>query len=388
MNREFTILVVGDQPGEILGELRKIRLVPLHLETTISAHLSEAVVNTHPQLVIFENGNPDPSVLPKMVNQLMNKHSGCSWAVTGKHVDIDALLTYFRMGAIDFLKQPVAPEDVKKLIQKLLNLESSAKSDQNQEIQRSLAFFSTKGGVGLTTLAVNTAVELAAKNTGKVLLIDFVLQHGNVADFLDMPSKFTLLDMIENMDRLDSNLIENSLAKHASGLYVLPCPKQPEDEDFISPAQTTEILSILKRMFPYIVIDLGHEFVKTSIACLDFSDHIFLATTPDVPSLCNGRNAFGILNRMGYGAEKVKIVLNKWRMKGEINSDEIKKNLSMELFAQVPDDAINCLIAANQGKPVSQVAPKSEFIKGIRSLIAQLDHLKTKEVPHVSSRAA
>lgn len=386
MNNEFTVVLVGDQTKEISDELKKVKMVTLNVESAVSTNLKEVLIKAHPQLVIFEAENLD--LLKKMVNLATNQIPSVSWAVTSKEADIDSVLAFFRMGAIDFLKQPFVLEDIKRLIQKVLSLENVNKSDHKQEINRSLAFFSTKGGVGLTTLATNLGVELAAKNKGKVLLIDMVLQHGNVADFLDLPPKFTLLDMIENMDRLDSNLLENSLTKHASGLYVLPGPKLPEDEDFINAAQTTEILSILKRMFQYIIVDLGHEFTKTSISCLDFVEHVLLVATPDVPSLCNARNASGILNRMSYGPEKVKTILNKWRMKGEISAEEIKKNLSLELFAQIPDDAINCLIAANQGKPVSQVASKSEFVKGIRSLAAQIDTLKQKEALHVTSHAA
>ncbi len=386
MNNDFTIVLVGDQSREILDEFKKIKTVSLNIESVISTNFKDALTKLHPQLVIFEAS--DFELLKKMVNLLTNQIPSPSWAVTGKQTDIDSLLTYFRMGALDFIKQPIILEDIKRLIQKVISFEHMNKSDHKKETTRSISFFSTKGGTGLTTLATNLAVELAMKNTGKVLLIDLVLQHGNVADFLDLPPKFTLLDMIENFDRLDSNLLENSLTKHASGLYVLPCPKQPEDEDFISSHQTAEILTILKRMFHYVIIDLGHEFTKTTISCLDFSDHIFLTATPDVPSLCNARNALGILNRMGYGPEKVKIILNKWRMKGEISPEEIKKNLSMELYAQIPDDSMNCLIAANQGKPVSQIASKSEFVKEIRALTSRLDNLKAKEVPHVASRAA
>ncbi len=387
MNNEFTVILVGDQLREVLDELKKIRTVQLNVETTVSTNLKDILIKTRPQLIIFEAGN-NFELLKRMANLAANQTPSVSWAVTGQQVDIDSLLAYFRLGALDFIKQPLVSDDLKKLIQKVINLEHSNKSDHKQEINRSIALFSTKGGVGLTTLAVNLATELAMRNRGKVLLIDLVLQHGNIADFLDLPPKFTLLDMIENMDRLDSNLLENSLTKHASGLYVLPCPKQPEDEDFISSNQTTEILTILKRMFQYIIVDLGHEFTKTTISCLDFVDHVLLVATPDVPSLCNGRNALGVLNRMGHGPEKVKTILNRWRMKGEISPEEIKKNLSMELFAQIPDDTLNCLIAANQGKPVSQVANKSEFIKGVRALVVHLDNLKPKEVSHVSSRAA
>ena len=387
MLKELTILVVGEHLREILDEIKKINTIALKAEPVAPPTLKDVLNRIHPELVIFEAGT-DFEPIRKMANIVSIAAPQAFWAVTSKEASIDSVLHFFRMGAVDFLKQPICAEEIKKLIQKIIHLSSNHKNDQKEDAHHAFALFSTKGGVGLTSLASNLAVELAAKNSGKVLLLDLVLQHGNVADFLDVPPQFTLMDMLENLDRVDSNLLENSLAKHNSGVYVLPCPKQPEDGDFINSNQTAEIFEFLKGIFRYIVADVGHEFTKTSISFLDFSDNIFVVSTPDVPSLCNARNALGVLNRMGYGSDKVKMVLNHWRMKGEINPDEIRKNLGVDIFAQIPDDPMNCLIAANQGKPLLQVAPKSEFLKGVRSFLSAIENLQKKEVTHVASRAA
>lgn len=386
MPKEFKILLVGNQLKDILDELKKVKTTMLHIESAAPFGVKEAMSKLHPQLVVFDVENETES-LDRMLQQ-SDLLKSIPWAVTSKQADADHILRFFRMGAVDFLKQPIPPEDVKKLIQKIINLEHAKNGNHTDEASHSFALFSTKGGVGLTTLAANLAVELASKNAHKVLLMDLVLQHGNTADFLDVPAQYTLLDLIENFERMDSNLVENSLTKHASGLYVLPCPKRPEDEDFVNPNQIQEISTLFKGIFNYVIADLGHEFTKSSIAYLDFVDKILLVTTPDVPSLCNARSAIGTLNRMGHGPEKVKLVLNRWHMKGEVGLDEIKKNLSVELFAQIPDDPMNCLWAANQGKTVSQVSAKCDFVKAVRSLASTISHAGSQEAPHVTSRAA
>jgi pilus assembly protein CpaE len=267
-------------------------------------------------------------------------------------------------------------------------LENQGQVSGDQPNRRLFGFFSSKGGVGSSLLAVNTAVELAQKNVGKVLLLDLVLQHGNITDFLDITPKYTITDLIENFDRLDSNLIENSVPKHASGLYVLPCPRQPEDEDFITAGQAAEIFGFLKSTFNYVVADLGHEFTKTAISYMDVSDFIFLVTTPDVPSLCNTRNALTVFNKLSYAQEKTKVILNRWKMKGEVDFSLVQKNFPMEVFFKIPDDVMTCLTAANQGKALSAISKKSEVTKSVAKLTTDILKLTEKGIPHVAQGKA
>ncbi len=386
MIKELSIVLAGDnrELGAVLNEVRKIKTVPIHCELVALANLKSLLSRVHPQLIIYEMDG-DSNLVGKTAQAVADEFSHIHWAVTGKQIDISTVVQFFRMGAIDFLAEPVQSEEMKRLIQKVVDLESQREQIGDRQNHRLIGFFSSKGGVGSSTLAVNTAVSLAAQNPGRVLLLDLVLQHGNVTDLLDIPPKYTISDLVENFDRLDVNLLENSIAKHASsGLYVLPCPRNPEDEESVTSAQTSEIFSFLKSAFHYVVADLGHEFSKTAISYLDLSDFIFLVATPDVPSLCNTRNTLAVLNKLSYGQEKVKVLLNRWHMKGEIDFSLIQKNFPMEVFCRIPDDATASLNAANQGKSLSAVAKKAEVTKAIEKLASEIMKFSEKESPRVT----
>lgn len=373
MGKELSVVLAGEdrELGKVLEEIRKIKFIPIRVELVSLPNLKQAIARTHPQLVIYEIGN-NLEAMRKVVTSVSDEFPAIHWAVVSKMTDVDLVLDFFRMGAADFLKVPVQGDEIKRLIQKTVELERKHESNGKEDTHRAIALFSPKGGVGLTTLATNLAVELARNKVGKVLLLDLVLQHGNVGDILDLPSHYSLLNVIEDFDRLDSNLLENSLAKHPSGFYVLPCPKQPEDEDIVSSEKMTEIFQFFKGVFQYVIADVGHEFSKVAISYLDLADTVLLVTTPDVPSLYNVRSALNTFQRLGYSPEKVKVVLNRGQMKGAIDPQTIQKNLSVELFCQVADDQITCLSSHNQGKPIRDIQKSGELVKSFERLTSMV----------------
>ncbi|MBI4372296.1 MAG: AAA family ATPase [Candidatus Omnitrophica bacterium] len=370
MPRELSIVLVGEDRdvGKVLEEVRKVKLVPVQAQVVRLSNLKDTLQRLHPHLVVYDtDGNP--AQIKSVAQAFSHEFPATRWAVVSKETNIDMALEFFRMGATDFIKEPVQSEDIKRLLQRVMTLETAKEAEGGKDDHRlMMGVFSTKGGVGLTTVSSNLAVELAARNVGNVLLLDLVLQHGNVGDFLDIPSHYTLLDIMENFERLDSNLLEKSVTKHESGLFVLPCPKQPEDEEYIVANQTSEIFQFLRGVFRYVIADLGHEFSKLAISYLDLADEIILVATPDVPSLVNARNALQTFNRLGYAKEKIKVVLNRWGMRGQVDLDAIQKHLGVDLFCTVPDDSASCLAAVNQGIPLVRLAKKSDVAKGFQKM--------------------
>ena len=311
--------------------------------------------------------------------------SDIPWAVVSESANFDVALEFIRLGAIDFLKTPVDPEELKRLIERVIDLENRRSTNGKDETGSQIAVFSTKGGVGQTTIAVNLAAELAKRKAGRILVLDLVLQHGNVGDFLDLPSKYTLIDLVENFERLDSNLLENSLAKHEFGFHVLPCPKEPEKGDFITAKEVSDVFRFLKANFQYVIADLGHEFSQVAISYLDASDLILLVTTPDVPSLFNTRSAYDVFKRLGYSPQKIKILLNRWRMKGEVETSLIPRKLGLDLTFRLIDDSLSCLNAVNLGQPLVSTSKNSEIAKAFRDLVSDvIEPALKKEKAHVT----
>lgn len=384
--KELSIVLAGEdrQMGQLLAEIRKVKIVQTHVELVSLDHIKEALTRLRPHLVIYGNdGNID--LLEGTVDSHIQSFNEIPWAIASDDTEMEHVLKFFRLGAVDFLRNPIETQEVKRLIERVKEFHERKNSDGKEEKRNLIGVFSTKGGVGLTTIATNLAVELAKQKMGKILLLDLVLQHGNVADFLDLSSQYTLTQVIENFERLDSNLLENSLAKHESGLYVLPSPKEPEEGDFLTTKEITEILHFMKGSFNYVVADLGHEFSKATISYLDLADLILLVCTPDVPSLYNAKSALTTLKRLGCSTNKIKIILNRFQTKGGIELSLIQKTLASEISFKLPEDSVNALHAVNVGKSISVIAKNSELAKSFRDFVPHLlKPLVREAVSHVA----
>jgi pilus assembly protein CpaE len=383
--KEFKVVLAGEEGSDPFSEdMLKEAGVTLRIEHVALANLQDTLMHARPQLLIY-SGNGNIDLVERTAKTTSQMFSDLPWAVVADEAEGDSVVRFFRMGAVDFLKRPVQSTDVKRLVDCAVQADHQKRTNEKKEHHHLISVFSTKGGVGLTTIAVNLTVELVKRKLDKMLLMDLVLQHGNVSDFLDFSGSYTFTDVMENFDRLDSNLLNKSLNKHAAGFSILPCPKQPEDEESISAKQTTEVFKFLKGMFQYVVADVGHEFSKTAISYLDVSDMILLVTTPDVPSICNARAALETFRRLGYPPEKTKLVVNRWKMKGEVDTPAIEKNLATQVFARLPEDHLICLGAANQGKAIAEISKNGDIRKGFQQLASSLIKLTEKGQPHVTS---
>ena len=118
--------------------------------------------------------------------------------------------------------------------------------------------FSTKGGLGVTTVAINLAVCLAERAPDNTLLIELDTRQSDIATFLDLRPTYSVLDAFENIDRLDESFLRGLLTRHSSGLWVLPGPLRMERTQ-LNGDQVRAGLEIIRSHFDHVVLDLRHD---------------------------------------------------------------------------------------------------------------------------------
>ena len=161
--------------------------------------------------------------------------------------------------------------------------------------------YSTKGGAGKTTVAVNLAVTLAQQYPEQVALLDLSLTFGHAAMFLDLQPRASLSAMsVEVLAKFDREALMNYMVTHASTLRVLPGAVRPEEGEGVSQEHVQTVLGLLKRFFGYVVVDASSTFTDTTLAALENSDKVIFILTPEldhrsrpggVPANLHGRGA-------------------------------------------------------------------------------------------------
>jgi pilus assembly protein CpaE len=243
------------------------------------------------------------------------------------------------------------------------------------------AFLGAKGGAGTTTVAVNCGVELARLTKRSTIIIDMKATLGEVALFLGVRPRFTVLDAIENLHRLDKDFLKELVSKHKSGLDILAGSEQFERPGNQDAGAIEELLRVLTRMYDYVVIDAGNVIGTCVASVLYGADTIFLVTNPDVPSIRNAQRLVDRVRQLGAGSERVKVLLNRASDQILIAPKQIETALGYGIHHTFPSDYRTVSTALNSGVPLaltnnSEIA--SQFDSFTRQLVGMSDEAKAE----------
>jgi pilus assembly protein CpaE len=263
----------------------------------------------------------------------------------------DLILHSMRAGANEFLTWPPARDTLDDAIRRTASRLDAAPGDRLQTT--TLAFFGAKGGVGTTTVAVNCAVEIARLTNHATLIVDLKPGLGEASLFLGLRSRYTLLDALDNLHRLDAGFLRELVVKHKSGLELLAGSAQFDRPGSGDSSAVEEVFRILGRYYEYIVIDVGNEITPCATAALYAADQICLVTNPDVPSVRNAQRLLEKISQLGTSSERVRVVLNRAAEPFPIPPPQIETALGHQIDQIFPSDYKVVSSALNSGVPLA-----------------------------------
>lgn len=215
------------------------------------------------------------------------------------------------------------------------------------------AFLGAKGGAGTTTVAVNCAIELARLTKRPTVIVDLKAYLGEVALFLGVRPRYTVLDAIENLHRLDKNFLGELAAKHKSGLDILAGSEQSERPNAQDAGAVEELLRVLTKTYDYVVIDAGNVINACVSSALYAADTIFMVANPDVPSIRNAQRLVDRVRQLGAGSERVKVLLNRASDQHLIAPKQIETALGYGIHHTFSSDYRTVSTALNSGVPLA-----------------------------------
>ncbi len=216
-----------------------------------------------------------------------------------------------------------------------------------------ITFLGTKGGTGTTTMAVNCAADIRRHSGRSALIADVKQGPGDVAVFLGLRPRYSLIDMIDQVGWSDPALATRFVAEHDCGLHVLSASEgfgRPNSRDAEGVEQALRCYSLL---YDHVIVDAGTTLTTSTVAALTISDLVMLVANPDVPCLRNLQRLSDALRLAGVAPERVQIVLNRTSENGLLLVSQIEKVLGRPIEFQVTSDYRTVAAAVNTGVPVS-----------------------------------
>ena len=328
-----------------------------------------ASTTTKPDLVIVElpdaNG-AGPAPLVAGVERLARAFPESAVLATGDGSSAEFVVQVLRAGAFEFVARPMRPDDLAAALAKLTRFRRPTPTT-TERTARVTSVFSTKGGLGTTTVAINLAVCFAEQHHDTSLLVELDSRQSDVATFLDLRARYSIFDALENVERMDEAFLKGVLTRHASGLWVLPGPARIE-RTRLAADHVQAGLDIMRREFDEIVLDLPHDMEPATIAALDLSDTVLFLTTLNVSAVRSSAAGLAALRHLGIDQRKVKVVVMREGSGEEVTPKHVQDALGCPVFWKTPNDYRTVVAAINAGKPVVTASPRSKFAKSLRQL--------------------
>ncbi|MHB8887047.1 MAG: AAA family ATPase [Methylovirgula sp.] len=159
------------------------------------------------------------------------------------------------IGVIEYFFKPLVLDLMKRTFNNVLS--GAVDRPQSQRTGKLVFILGVRGGVGATTIAVNTAWSLAQKGQRWVMLVDFDLKTGDAALQLDVVPEHALREAFEKPDRVDKLFLERGTI-HVGGRLDLLASLEPLDK--YVPINEESALALLRQLqdrYRFVFIDLS-----------------------------------------------------------------------------------------------------------------------------------
>lgn len=268
------------------------------------------------------------------------------------HDTVQEKIRGFEAGADEYVIKPFDPSELQARVRVLLRRTVVPPTEEQKISGKVLAVFSLRGGVGVSTTAVNLAVGLAQLWSCRVGLIDLSLTTGQSALLLNLPLRKTWADLAHiSVNDIDADLIEKVCLNHSSGVFVLAAPRRPEQAELITNDKVARVIEMLKERYHYLVLDLPHDFSATTLAGLDHADEILLLLAPELASVHATACALDVFDTLKYPRQIVRLVLNWTFERRGLARREIEEALQRPIDVVLPFVADTFVMAINRGIP-------------------------------------
>jgi len=276
--------------------------------------------------------------------------------------ETDYLRRAMLAGARQFLTKPVGGDELASSIREVYRLRQSRgrvvsaaqkQEESDQVTGQIIAVYSPKGGTGKSAVACNLAVALKLlPGNRKVCLVDANLLFGDVGVMFNINTTKTINDLTSRITELDTDLLNDVMSSHASGIKVLVAPPNPQMGELVTADHLRAIMEALRREYDYVVVDTQSSFQDQTMAVLDSAARIVLLMTMELSSIKNIRQFLEVAELLEYGEEKLVLVLNKADPRFGIRVDQVEANIQHKVAAQIGNAPYEMTSAINRGVPL------------------------------------
>ena len=339
MSPTITASIVGlrDRQFEELLQSCSVLVTPLKVEDLGSLAQPGAM---QPDVVFLDVR--EKNAVPPAIGMLRRQHPTTGVVIVAAALEPALMLEAMRAGVTEFLTAPLTLPELQAAINRVT---SQGAAGAKGEV---FAFVGAKGGVGTTTVAVNVASALAQIEPGSTLLVDLHLAYGDAAVFLGTEPRYSVLDALENVHRLDKAFFNGLVGQSRGGLALLAS----SDRASAAPADANNIRSLIDaaaRHYPRVVLDVPRTDV--SLDSLESASRIVIVANQELATVRAATRMCATL-RQRYGRDRVTVVISRFDLQADIAQADVERVLGSPVAFTFPSNYRVALDALNAGRPL------------------------------------
>lgn len=285
---------------------------------------------------------------------------------------VGATRTLLRAGALDVLPIPFTADELKQAVEPARRAARPAAPARGAAPQRKqgrlVAFLGAIGGVGTTSIA--TQLGVLWSQTSQVGIVDLDVQFGSTALFLDLKPSLTVANLLEDSERMDSELLKSVAVRHKSGLEVVAAPTDMFPIDAITTDFTDHLLRTATQTYDVVLVDLPTVWTEWTVSVLQRADAIVMVTNLSVPGIYQARRQLEVLDANGLMG-KLHVVANRVQyglFTKKVDLAETESVLGRRIDHTIANDYPAISAANDEGRPVKEVRGTSRIVKDLQQL--------------------
>ena len=334
------------------------------LDVCRTADAAEQVAQSHADLVLLA---PDGSIEGEIpwLHEIVEV-AGCDVVVVGVASQARTVMQVLDAGISRFVDR----EDLEASLPTALQALAKNPTKRPQR-GRVICVAGAGGGSGASTIVANLAV--AMNRSSQAIAIDLRLEAGDLASLLDVQSQHSIADFCELEAQMDSDMFENCLTEHKTGVQLLAAPPRLSDVAKVTPSGVRRALCMAQQRCSYVIVDLGQPHRPEHAQAIQLAETIVVAMCLDFTALRQTQRILDYIDDLKIDRKRVKIVVNRRGRPGELRVSEIESALGMSAFCMLPDDPKRIVSANNKGTPVVEMKPRSRISRGLVDLARSMN---------------
>ncbi len=290
--------------------------------------------------------------------------------VVTKEFDAAAVRMLVQLKVADFLVKPISTAD---LVRSCIRVLQGPGRESGQEAQV-YTFMPAAGGVGNTTLAVETAFQLHRSITrgASTCVVDLNLQQGACAEYLDLEPRFDISEIENQPERLDRQLLDVMLSKHESGLCVLAAPVKPTEMRTFDTDVVIRMLDLVSAYFDNVVIDMPRTWFPWTETVLLGTNKLYIVAEMTVPCLRQTQRLVRAVSETSQRQVKPHVIVNRFeqrRFDSGIKQNDVEEILGDHFAGGIANNYKLVREAVDRGVPLHEVDGDANVIRDLNRII-------------------